>query len=266
MLTDEFTVTALILAGSRPGKDPVAEYTGVACKVLAIVGGERIIDRVLRATQGAKTIGSRMLCGPVWGIVRDDSVLLALIESCQIGWEEPQRGPSGSVQKFLETHPQDLPLLVTTGDHALLTSEIVDYFVKAASGLGVDVVVGLTSYALVKQAFPLSKRTVLRFGKEEFCGCNLFLFFNPQAIRLVQFWGNLEQDRKRPIRLIGHLGLFMVIRYLLGRVTLRECLDYVGKRFDLRIREVLLPFPQAAVDVDKPEDIHLVEKILSQTV
>lgn len=264
MPTVETTVTALILAGSRPGKDPVAEYTGVACKVLARVGGERIIDRVLRATQAAKTIGARMLCGPAWEIVKDDSVLLPMIESGEIGWEEPQRGPSGSVQKFLESHPRDLPLLVTTGDHALLTSEIVDYFVKEAAGLGADVVVGLTSYALVKQSFPLSKRTVLRFGKEEFCGCNLFIFFNPQVVRLVQFWEHLEQDRKRPIRLIGHLGFFMVIRYLLGRVTLRECLTSVGKRFNLQIREVLLPFPQAAVDVDKPEDLHLVEAILSQ--
>ncbi|MDR4495299.1 MAG: nucleotidyltransferase family protein [Nitrospirales bacterium] len=266
MSTNENTVTALILAGSRPGKDPVAAYTGMACKVLARVGGERIIDRVLRATKEAKTIGSRILCGPSWEIVRDDVVLLPMIESAQIGWEEPQQGPSGSVQKFLETHPQSLPLLVTTGDHALLTSEIVDYFVKEASGMEADIVVGLTSYAIVKQAFPLSKRTVLRFGKEEFCGCNLFMFFNPQAIRLVQFWGHLEQDRKRPIRLIGHLGLFMVIRYLFGRITLRKCLNAVGKRFNLRIREVLLPFPQAAVDVDKPEDLHLVEAILSQKV
>ncbi len=266
MQTDKTTVTALILAGSRPGKDPVAEYTGLACKVLAKVGGERMIDRVLRAAQGAQTIRTRMLCGPSWEIVREDAVLRSMIESGEIGWEEPQKGPSGSLQKILERYPQELPLLVTTGDHALLTSEVLDYFVKEAFGTGADVVIGLTAYALVKRAFPLSKRTVLRFGKEEFCGCNLFVFFNPQAIRLVQFWGHLEQDRKRPIRLIRHLGPVMVIRYLLGRVTLRECLNYVGKRFDLRIREVLLPFPEAAVDVDKPEDLHLVEEILSQKI
>lgn len=256
-------VTALILAGARPGKDPVADYVGVACKVLAKVGGERMVDRVLRATEMAETVRNRILCGPSWEIVRDDSFLLPLIESGQIGWQEPQRGPSESVQNFLETHLQDLPLLVTTGDHALLTPEIVDYFVKEACMLGADVVVGLVSYSLVRRAFPVSKRTVLRFGKEEFCGCNLFVFFTPEAIRLVRFWRKLEQDRKRPIRLIRHLGPFMVIRYLLGRLTLRKCLESVGRRFCLQIHEVLLPYPQAAIDVDKPEDLHLVEEILA---
>jgi len=256
-------VTALILAGARPGKDPVADYVGVECKVLAKVGGVRMIDRVLRATELAETVKSRILCGPSWEIVREDSFLLPLIESGHIGWEEPQQGPSGSVQKFLETHPQDLPLLVTTGDHALLTQEIVDYFVRGASASGADVAVGLVSYALVRQAFPMSKRTVLRFGREEFCGCNLFAFFTPQAIQLVRFWRNLEQDRKRPIRLIRHLGPYKVIRYFLGRLTLRTCLESVGRRFGLQIHQVLLPFPQAAIDVDKPEDLHLVEEILA---
>ncbi len=121
MQSDNITVTALILAGSRPGKDPVAEYTGVACKVLAKVGGERMIDRVLRATQGAETVGPRMLCGPSWEIVREDPGLHSQIEAGEIGWEEPEDGTSASVQKIIEVYPQNLPLIVTTGNNTLLT-------------------------------------------------------------------------------------------------------------------------------------------------
>ena len=263
MKFDHVLVNVLILAGARSGKDPVAEYAGVAYKVLAKVGGERMIDRVLRAAEMAQTVNRRILCGPSLEIIKNDDSLHPLVESGQIDWAEPQAGPSGSVQAYLATHPQCLPLLVTTGDHALLTSEIVDYFVVEASKTGADVAIGLVSYPLLKRAYPVSKRTVLRFGKEELCGCNLFLFFSSDAVRLIQFWSRLEQDRKRPVRLIRHLGPWMVFRYLCGTLTFSECLAQVGLRFGLNIREVRLPFPQAAIDVDKPEDLNLVNEILS---
>ena len=40
-------VTALVLAGARPGRDPVAEVVGVSIKVLAPVGGMPMVARVL---------------------------------------------------------------------------------------------------------------------------------------------------------------------------------------------------------------------------
>lgn len=257
-------VTVLILAGARPGQDPVAELAGVPCKVLAKVGGEPMVARVLRATRDAETVNARIICGPSWEIVKEQAFLMSAIESGQLGWEAPQEGPSGSVRAFLEKYPHHVPLLVTTGDHALLTPAIVDYFVKEAQGLDVDVAFGIVSHSLVKAAFPATKRTVIRMGNDGFCGCNLFLLKSVAATRLVKFWSRLERDRKHPIRMIRHLGAGMVLRYLLGGLTLADCLENLGNRLNLRIREVRLPFPEAAVDVDKPEDLHFVENILAQ--
>ena len=257
-------VTALILAGSRPEKDPVAELTGVPCKVLAKVGGEPMVERVLRAAAEATTVKSRVLCGPSWSILVGSATLHAFVQSGQVGWEEPQNGPSGSVLAFLQNHPSDIPLLVTTGDHALLTPEIIDYFVREAWRSAGDVAFGLVAHSLVAKTFPDTKRTILRFGGKGFCTCNLFLFFSPRGIRLVEFWGQLEQDRKRPVRMLRHLGIRTVIRYLLGMLTLSKCLALLGQRLGLQIREVWLPFPQAAIDVDKPEDFFLVQQILAE--
>ena len=42
-------ITAILLAGSRPGVDPLAERAGVAAKALVPIGGQPMIDRPLRA-------------------------------------------------------------------------------------------------------------------------------------------------------------------------------------------------------------------------
>ena len=258
------SISALLLAGSRNAQDPVAQIRGVTNKVLAKVAGEPMIVRVLHSLEKATTVQKLILCGPSAETVSHHPFLQTLIESQKVYWVSPGQGPSLSVRAVLDQYPGDLPLLITTADHALLTPEMIDFFVKQASRESVDVAVGMVSYPLVASAYPGAKRTVLRFKGEGFCGCNLFMFFTPKAKELVTFWSQVEQERKHPLRLIKRLGIVALLRYLLGRLTLREALNHVGRRLDVRIKEILLPFPEAAVDVDSPEDLELVERILSQ--
>ena len=53
-------------------------------------------------------------------------------------------------------------------------------------------------------------------------------------------------------------------RYLLGRLSLKDALAHVSRRMGLRVRAVLLPFPEAAVDVDTVGDWQFAESIAGQ--
>ena len=92
----------------------------------------------------------------------------------------------------------------------------------------------------------------------------MFLLGNSQAEKLVEFWTQVERERKRPLRLIRRLGWLMLIRYLLGVLTLADALRELSQRMGLSIKEIILPFPEAAIDVDNPEDLTLVEQILEK--
>ncbi len=260
----ENQVTALILAGARVGVDSVARAAGVSSKVFALVGGVPMIERVLNTLGASSLVGLRVLCGPSWELIEQQPVLRASVEKGAIKWMSPQSGPSLSVQQFLKESPGVLPLLVTTADHALLEVEFVERFLRQAYDSRVDVAVALVPYSVVAQAYPSSKRTVIRFRDGGFCGCNLFLLRTPQAGRLVEFWAQVENDRKRPIRLLRRLGWPMVVRYLAGRLSLIDALDELGRRLNLSIKEVILPYPDAAVDVDTPEDLVLAEQVLAR--
>ena len=257
-------VTVLVLAGARPGRDPVAEAVGVSNKVLAPVGGIPMVARVLKTLEASYLIAQRVLCGPSWEVVQEQTFLRDLVEKRKVRWMVPQQGPSLSVKGFLEQFPEDLPLLVTTADHALLTVEMVDHFLREANRAQVDVAVALVPYSVVAKAYPQSKRTVIGFRGGGYCGCNVFLLSTPKARQLVEFWIQVEQERKRPLRLIRRLGWLMLIRYALGVLSLADALSALNQRMGLSIKEIILPFPEAAIDVDTPEDLALVEEILEK--
>ena len=81
---------------------------------------------------------------------------------------------------------------------------------------------------------------------------------------LVEFWTQVERERKRPLRLIRRLGWVMLIRYILGTLSLSDALNELSQRLGLSIKDIILPFPEAAIDVDTPEDLALVEQIVQK--
>jgi CTP:molybdopterin cytidylyltransferase MocA len=172
--------------------------------------------------------------------------------------------PSLSVQRGLDELPNPLPLLVTTGDHPLLTPEIVAQFCTAARRTGADLVAGLTPASAIRKAYPDAQRTYLRFRHERYSGANLFAVLQPEGRRAVAFWRRVEQERKRPWRLVRAFGWRPLLAYLLGRLTLDEALARASKVIGARIAAVVLPQPEAAIDVDKPADLLLAESILAR--
>ena len=259
--TSHATLTALVLAGQRSSDDPVARAAGVCCKALAPVGGRPMVLRVLDALGASEHVGRRVLCGPARPALETSPELLAGLQTGAWEWSEPRATPSTSAYAALLALPESTPVLLTTADHALLRPEIVDFFCARALAADVDLAVGLARYAEVMAAFPGMGRTGLRFRDDTYCGCNLYAFLAPTARTAADFWRRVEQARKRPWRLLQAIGWSSVTRYILGRLTLAEALERLSARLRVRVGPVLLPFPEAAVDVDKLSDWEYAQRL-----
>lgn len=252
---------AIILAGKRPGNDPVAEAAGVACKSFAPIGGRPMVHRVLDALAGARQIGQRILCGPAQSLISQEPELEARLDAGEVKWIDSHSTPSLSTFHALQAFPENKPALITTADHALLTPQIVDYFCDEARRLPCDLTVGLTAYDDVMDAFPETRRTAIKFKDGAYSGCNLFGFLTPRSDRAAQFWRQIEQDRKKPLRMMRILGWWTIARFLLGRISLEEGLQLLSNKMQVRVCAVQLPFPQAAIDVDTADDWHFVQSL-----
>jgi hypothetical protein len=192
--------------------------------------------------------------------------LLSRINAGEIRWIPPQATPSASTYHVLEGLSPDAPALVTTADHAFLNAEIVDFFCSKARASGCDIVVGLASHAQVMRAFSQTKRTSTKLSDGGFCSCNLFAFLTPRARNAAEFWRKCERNRKKPWRMMRVIGWQVVVRYLLGTLSLEEGLRRLSARMNVKAGVVILPFPEAAVDVDTVSDLRIVEEIIAGRV
>jgi len=261
---EQHRMAAIVLAGDRTKADKLIDHSPAGCKALIDIEGEPMVARVLRALRNSKVVGSITMAGPEADELATDSALSSLIDSGDVIWRSPDNSPSTSAYKAMQAVPADVPILLTTADHPLLTPEMVDAFGRQSLADDVDVTVGLAPHALVSEAYPGIKKTVLRFSDGEFCGCNLFAFLTPEGRRAASFWRKIEQERKKPLLVIGLLGWWAVIRYRLGVLPLEEALAKLSKRLGLRMRAVILPYANAAIDVDSISDLVLVKGSLEK--
>ena len=256
--------TAIVLAADRGPDDPVARSAGVPCKSLTPVGGIPMVFRVINALETASQVGAIILCGPPEPILNQTSELTDLIAAGSVKWYANQATPSASAYHVLQRLPQEVPVLLTTADHALLNSRIVDHFCSHARDTGCDVIAGIARKETVAAAYPQSKRTATHLADGAYCGCNLFAFLTSRARLAADFWRQVESQRKNPLRVIRILGWTAVLRFVMGHLTLTKALDRLSHRLGFKAGAVIMPFAEAAVDVDSVSDLELVKQIAAQ--
>jgi GTP:adenosylcobinamide-phosphate guanylyltransferase len=223
-----------------------------------------MLFRVLDALEASRQVDTCLLCGPPAAIVDREPLVRQRLAGRGISWLAPQATPSTSALSALNSLPEGIPVLLTTADHALLTPEMVDHFCREALTTGCDVVAALAPHALIKASYPGMRRTRTRFSDGAFCGCNLFAFLTPESRAAADFWRQVENERKQPLKMIRRLGWTVVLRYLMGLLSLKGALRLVSERMGLRVGVVVLPFPEAAIDVDSVSDWHFAEAIASR--
>ena len=255
--------TGVVLAADRGPGDLLALTAGAPCKSFVPLGGKPMVLRVLDTLAGAREIDSLIVCGPSESLLPREPELLSRINAGKIRWIPPQTTPSESTYHVLEGLSPDASVLVTTADHAFLTAEVVDFFCSKARATGCDVVAGLASHEQVRRAFPQTKRTATRLRDGGFCSCNLFAFLTPRAKNAAEFWRQCERNRKKPWQMMRVIGWPVVVRYLLGTLSLEEGLRRLSARMNVKAGVIIMPFPEAAVDVDTVSDWRLVEEVLA---
>ena len=256
--------TAIIMAADRGPDDPVTQAADVSCKALTPVGGIPMVLRVLKALEESLAVGPRLLSGPPWPLLEQTAALKSGVDAGDYGWTANQDSPSASASATMEQIPDSQPVLLTTADHALLSSQIIDYFCSRACTADFDLLVALAPHELVAKTYPGVHRTRLRFSDRDYCSCNLFAFMTPRSRTVAAFWRKVESQRKRPWRLFAMLGWWPVFKYLLGRLSLQEAFTRISDRLEIKIGFIILPFADAAVDVDTENDWQLVQQILAE--
>ncbi|MCW5749954.1 MAG: nucleotidyltransferase family protein [Alphaproteobacteria bacterium] len=255
--------TALILAGSRGPDDPVAALGGVSHKAMVPVLGRPMLLRVVETLAGSGLVGRIIVQIERPELPASLPELAALQAGGRLAVEMAAASPSRSLLKAFRDHPEVPSWIVTTADHPLLDAAMLRHFWQALPP-GTEAAAALASAQTIGRAYPGTRRTYLKFRDRRVSGCNLFAFRGPNVARVPDFWIALERHRKRPWRMAWEIGPLVTLAFLCRLLSQAQVFRILSRRIGVRAVAIDMPFAEAAIDVDKAEDLALVEKILAR--
>ena len=259
--------TALVLAASRGSLDPLAQAGGVSHKCFIDIAGEPMLRRVVRAVAESGRIERIIVAIEEEATAEAREILASVPGSEDILYVPSKDNIATSVTAAASAHPDALPLVITTGDNALHTAEMVRFFCDALAPLaagGYDGAIGLTPARYILEKYPEGNRAFHRFRDGQFSSCNIYALMTPKAIeRGPEIFRSGGQFGKKPKRLIGAFGLIAFLVYKSRIASLPVFLRFVSRAIGLKTAPVLMPFAEGPIDVDRMQDWELANRIVA---
>jgi len=255
-------INAVLLAGSRPGRDPLADAAGVPTKALVPVAGRPMLDHVARTLVDHPRIASVIIMAQQPELLVDNPQTDWLTQHEKVQFVHSDSGISQSLLNWVDATPGALPALVTTADNILLSAEMIDAFLAEVGET--DIAAAMVERDVLLARYPASRRTWLKFRKGAWSGANLFWLGSTRAKAALGKWREIEQDRKKRWKIISAFGPLLLLGAALRLLTIHQAITGAGRRLGVDARVVPMNIAEACIDADKPDDVTLIESIIAQ--
>lgn len=256
-------VTVLVLAASRAGpEDAVAALQGVSHKCLVEIDGEVMLQRVIREIADSTHAGTIHISIEDEGLLRQVPYISDLMDQGRVHFIQSGDNLFASIIGAAEAIEDPYPLVISTGDNALHTSEIFDHFCRAVLTEKMDAAVGMTPAQTILDAYPDGKRAFHELKDGGWSSCNLYATTSDRAVQAGRVFRTGGQFGKRPSRIMKAFGLPFMLMYKFRLASLEGLARYLSKRWKIDLQVVPMPFADAPIDVDNPGDFTRTEEIL----
>ncbi len=252
---------AVVLAGDRGLTDPVANAANVYGKAAAKLQNVTLIERVITALNQSNSINKIFAVGPSQQCLDEHSEVTVLLGKHKVEIIQPAKGPSASAMRGVLASAS-YPTLVVTCDLPLLESSMIDAYCQQVINLDADFVVGAIDYALIGETISALKKTKYKFNGQAVCFANLFAVLNPQGVKAIEYWQQVEESRKKPIELIRKIDWLSILSYKLGRLSLSQVASKLSHKVDAKLVIENFSVPEFAIDVDSAHDYEVLSRHL----
>ena len=250
----------IVLAGQTRGKtDGLVRRFAQSHRSLIPIAGQPMIAHVLRVASDHPHVASLAICiereafGSVWDVLtrlpgRGSVALVPAREELADSVRDAATGWSG-------------PLIVTTADHAMLSTDAIDAVVDALGRA--DVAVALAPRLNVEAVHSAAPRRFLSFRDGDYAACDLYGIAGPTALRAVEVFrgGSLDGASARIRRATGLIGLLLVRCRLL---TVLGATAMASRHLGLRLSAVVLSDGSQAIDVNDDRSYAVVRDLLDR--
>jgi len=260
---NEKNLTALVMAASRRGPtDPVAQLQNKSHKCLVEIAGKVMLERVIQVLLDSSCFSRIAVSIENERIIRAVPQLHTWLDDGTIVVTPSRANLAGSVIAAVESLDDALPLVITTGDNALHTPELIRDFVDGFLSHTEDAIAGFTSEAVVQEKFPDSGLAYHRIKDGGWSSCNLFGLRNEASLITAYIFEGGGQFGKKHVRILKAFGLIPFILYKLKWATLDDIMARIGRNLGITASVVNLPYAFGPIDVDNLMSFELTEEEL----
>ena len=220
------------------GEEAWARKHGVRSKALVPYRGRPMAEWVLEALKGAGL--SAVYVGENPGLFPAPRLTLPDQGSLLVNLEAALAHVEGRV-------------LVATADIPHLTPEAVRFVLDNAPEAAL--VYPIVPKEAVEARFPGNRRTYARLREGTFTGGNLLLLDKPLFFQALPLARKVVALRKRPLSLARLIGLDVLLKLLLGKLSIGELEARAKRILGVEARALITPYPEVGVDVDREADL-----------
>ncbi len=247
---------AVVLAGS-PNDGALKECSTAESEALIKIGQKYMVEYVLDALLSSGMIDQIVVAG--------SNEQLKSVGGPRVGYTSGGATVIDTLEQGISALGTWAPVLVVSSDIPLLTREAIEDFINACETSQADLYYPIISQTVVESRFPNTKRTYVNLVDGVFTGGNLVLI-KPEALQKCAALARAAVElRKKPVKLCQLLGVRVLLKYFLGKLTLTEVETRVSELLGITSKAVISRYPEIGVDVDKPVDLELVLSTLEET-
>ncbi len=253
----------LVMAASRRGvDDPVAQLQGKSHKCLVEIDGQVMLERVLEALVDSGCFDKIHVSVDSEDILKATPVMQAWLEEGRVIFVPASGNLADSVLSAVKLIDNPLPLIITTGDNALHTPELVRDFMRQFWNGDEDASVAFTRDDVVLRDYPNSGLAFHQLKDGGFSSCNLYALRRENALSAVKIFEGGGQFGKRHMRILKAFGLMPFIIYKLKLSNMRGLVNAIGRKLGVSLAPVMLEYPYGPIDVDHKHSFDITEATL----
>ncbi|MDQ2681514.1 MAG: hypothetical protein M3Y21_10945, partial [Candidatus Eremiobacteraeota bacterium] len=171
-----------------------------------------------------------------------------------------------SLQNGLDGLPPNDDVLISTSDLPILNAIAIEDFIGRAVAMDADLTYGCVEKQVHLAQFAQVPHTWARLADGTYCGAG-FVTIKPRIFpQLAQFIERLGHARKNPLALASLFGWGILFQFATRTLTIARAERRASTLIGARVRAVVSPYPEIAVNVDRLSDIPLAQELVRAAI
>ncbi len=261
---NEKRIFGVILAG---GKCPssLEKRTNVSYKALIQIAGKPLLKFILDAFNALPWEKHILLvCDKSCGyFAHEEAPTLKILDGTFSVPDALERATSWFQDEFGEDILEE-NLVVSSCDIPFVTGDILKEIITEGEKLDADLVWPIAERRNVEAKFQGCKRTYVKTKEGTFTGGNIFLVRPRVIINKLALFRRLFAHRKNPLAMASIFGPSLVMKLLFTGISIPDMERDMGARLGVKLRALITPHSEVAVDLDKVSDFEMMERLFRE--